>query len=432
VVTVLSGLIAVPLVIGYLGTERYGAWITISSIAGMLTFADFGIGNGLMTTIAASEGREDKGEARHAISSAFYLFWLLAGVVLMLSTVANHYVSWGRVLNLSMAGASQEVGTATMILLGSCALNLPLGVVQRVQLGRQEGWVANLWQGLASLMGLAALVVASRLRVGLPGLTAAAALPPLAVRGLNHVTFFHFAHRELIPRVRWVDRRVARALIGSGGLYVALQGCTVFAYTADSVIVARLLGASAVAMYSVVYRMFSAAYLSDFLISPLWPAFGEAMARGDVHWVRGMLRRSLLVNFVLTGAVAACLVMAGGTIVKLWTRGHVLPTFLLLLAAAVWQVLNVFQGHAAVVLNHGATLRRQTMIFGAASILAFALKFPMVKLLGVSGVIWATALGFGLAYMRPAWLLIRRRLADLDTARDGCEEGCGAPAYESL
>ncbi len=45
VVSILTGLITVPLTIKYLGAERYGLWMTISSTIAMLTFADLGIGN---------------------------------------------------------------------------------------------------------------------------------------------------------------------------------------------------------------------------------------------------------------------------------------------------------------------------------------------------------------------------------------------------
>ena len=41
-VTILTGLISVPLTVHYLGTERYGLWMTISSTIAFLTFADLG------------------------------------------------------------------------------------------------------------------------------------------------------------------------------------------------------------------------------------------------------------------------------------------------------------------------------------------------------------------------------------------------------
>src|SRR6516225_8522455 len=49
---VLTALITVPLTVGYLGMERYGLWMTISSVIAMLAFADLGLGNGLMNVLS--------------------------------------------------------------------------------------------------------------------------------------------------------------------------------------------------------------------------------------------------------------------------------------------------------------------------------------------------------------------------------------------
>jgi len=47
-----ASLITIPLTLHYLGNERFGLWMTISSIVAMATFADFGIGNGVVNMLA--------------------------------------------------------------------------------------------------------------------------------------------------------------------------------------------------------------------------------------------------------------------------------------------------------------------------------------------------------------------------------------------
>src|SRR4051794_27682018 len=54
VVSVLTGLITVPLTISYLGTEEYGLWMTISAAIGFFVFADLGIGSGVLNAVARS------------------------------------------------------------------------------------------------------------------------------------------------------------------------------------------------------------------------------------------------------------------------------------------------------------------------------------------------------------------------------------------
>ena len=45
-VAILTTLVTVPLTLHYLGAERYGMWMTISSIVAMMGLADLGMGLG--------------------------------------------------------------------------------------------------------------------------------------------------------------------------------------------------------------------------------------------------------------------------------------------------------------------------------------------------------------------------------------------------
>src|ERR1035437_6060231 len=58
-VAVGTSLITVRLTIRYLGVERYGLWMTITSVVSLLWFADLGMGNGLLNAIAEAHGRDD-------------------------------------------------------------------------------------------------------------------------------------------------------------------------------------------------------------------------------------------------------------------------------------------------------------------------------------------------------------------------------------
>jgi O-antigen/teichoic acid export membrane protein len=74
VISITAGLIAVRLTLRYLGTERYGLWMTISSVIAFPGFSGLGINNGLLNGIPIAHGRDDRQLARQYVSSAFFSF----------------------------------------------------------------------------------------------------------------------------------------------------------------------------------------------------------------------------------------------------------------------------------------------------------------------------------------------------------------------
>ena len=58
-ISLLTFLVSVPLTYRYLGAERYGIWMVLISIIGAMSFADLGIGNGLMNAISEAYGKDD-------------------------------------------------------------------------------------------------------------------------------------------------------------------------------------------------------------------------------------------------------------------------------------------------------------------------------------------------------------------------------------
>ena len=52
--TILVGLLLVPLTLNYVDAERYGIWLTLSSMVAWMSFFDIGINNGLKNRLAES------------------------------------------------------------------------------------------------------------------------------------------------------------------------------------------------------------------------------------------------------------------------------------------------------------------------------------------------------------------------------------------
>ncbi|MEP6756560.1 MAG: oligosaccharide flippase family protein [Chthonomonadales bacterium] len=413
-----TSLITVPLTIHYLGTERFGLWMTISSVLAMAAFADFGLGNGVLNTVATAYGKDNIQGIRSAISSGVAVLAAIATGVLVLYFFVYHFVSWGDFFRVVSPQARLEAGPALTVFVVCFALNIPLDVVQRVQLGMQRGYRNGLWQMSGSVFGLAGVLVGIWLQVSLPVLVMAIAGGPLFATLLNAIHFFGAIRKDLRPSLSLISRDVIFEIARIGGLFFVLQLCVSVAFSADNFIIARTLGAIQVPDYSIPQRLFGLiSMVVAMLVSPLWPAYGEAISRGDMKWVRKTLKGSLLMVFVLALAASGLLLMLAPWIIRLWVGTRIHTSFALLLGLAIWTVMDCCGNTLAMFMNGASIIRFQVIVASLFAVTCITTKLFLTRHYGSVGVPWATIITYGLVSAVPCAFYVPRALARLHVTR---------------
>jgi O-antigen/teichoic acid export membrane protein len=403
-------IIAVPITLAYLGTERYGLWMAITSAVAFLGIADLGIGNGVLNLVAESNGRNDIEGAKRSVSSAFFV---LTGIAISLGIIfafLNRLVSWDRLFNVSSEAAKSEAGPAVAVFVTCILANLPLSIIPRVQMGYQEGYINSIWQGSANLLALAGLIAIVQLRAGLPWLILVIAAAPLVENMLNGISLFAFRRRWLVPRPRHFDFPLAQKIMRIGFLFLIIQLANVTVYYADNIIITRILGPEAVTLYAVPLRLFS--ILPAFLwliLSPLWPAYGEANVRGDDSWIRSTLARAVSVTFALCISWSLILVIFGNTIMRVWTGGRVPFSRPLMIALGLSTTLSTVITAIAVFLNAMNKIRFQVVFGLAAALLSTAAKMFLARSFGLPGIAWANIAVLFFVMLLPYGLYISKR-----------------------
>lgn len=409
IISVGTALVSVPLSLHYLGSERYGIWIVMSSFISMLSFADLGLGNGVLTVIAASNGRDDRETIHAAVSSGFFALTIVAAAILGVFTAAYPFVAWEAIFNARSELAVQEAGPASAAFFGCFAVAIPFGVVQRVQMGLQQGFTASLWQALGSLLALGGVLSVIWFQGGLVWLVLAFAGAPLIAASLNTLTFFGVSRRDLAPAAAHVSWPILRRIARTGLLFLVLQMVVAVAYGSDSIIIAQVLGAQSVPQYAVPERMFSLITITlGMMLGPLWPAYGEAIERGDHDWVKRTLKSSLLISVRASALFSLLLVVFGARIISLWVGSAVEPPFLLLLGLGLWKTIEAAGNAVAMYLNGANVVRLQVIIAMLTGIAAVILKIVLIGRIGISGVVWATIIAFLAFSVLPLGFLLPR------------------------
>lgn len=391
---ILASLITVPLTLHYLGQDLYGLWLTMSSVTAMFTFADLGIGNGLLTALSEARGRDNRVAARRLVSSGFYVLVGIGAGLGVLFWLLFPLVPWAKVFNVSSPQAAAQVGPAIAILLASFVVALPLGVVSRIRGAFQEGFVDSAYVMFGSVLTIGMLLIAIRLEGGLPLLAGALVGPPIIATLLNGVDLWGRRRlRWLRPRLSDIDREATRRILGVSFFFLILQVAGAVAYQSDAIILAQVLGPASVTQYAIPMKLFLLIPTALGLVfAPLWPAYAEALARGDVSWARRTFSRSMKLAVGLSVPLSLALVFLGPFILDLWVGDAVTPTPLLLLAGGSWAILASIGSAIAAFFNGAHLLKFQAVTAVLMMLANVAISIFLTYRIGVSGVMWGSVI----------------------------------------
>lgn len=403
--------VSVPLTLSYLGTERFGIWMTISSFASLLAFLDFGIGNGLLNRVAHAAA-DGEGERLPQVISNGLILLSIVGVLVGAALLAISYlIPWGALIKVSDSALDLEMRASASTFAVVFGLSLPFLGLQRVFLGLQEGFLVHLATSAASIVSLALLCMITSRHGAIPDLilvtigvqvVAPILLLPLLVR-----------RRLLVSCSLLQFRSDGGALLKTGGLFFVLQLGAMVAWGSDNLIVSSTLGASQVAVLAVTYRLFQ--FVSQplaMITNPLWSGYADAAARKDVKYIRQTLKRSMVWCFLAALVGAAILLAFHRWLIEHWTSNNVEVPILLAVGFAAWSVVDATGNAFAMFLNGLGILRPQLIVVSLFCVLAIPLKIYLVSQVGVVGIILATLISYFLAvaipyltFLRPAWTI---------------------------
>jgi len=412
IVSLVTPLVTIPLTLRYLGTERYGVWMTITAVVASLAFADLGIGNGLLNSVATAHGKDDRKLAQEYVSSAFFLLLGIALILAVAYAAAFRHLPWQRMFAISSPSVVAEVPGAVTVFLACFLVSIPLGTVDRVLMAYQEGFRTAFWAPFGSLLTLLLVIVAIKQNLGLAGLILAVSGSPVLVLMANGVFLFKFNRPWLLPRPGLVTRNGASQILKLGAMYFVIQLALMVRTNSGNIVIAQILGSEAVTQYAVPVRVFLiVGSLITILLSPIWPAYNEAIARGDIAWVRSTLRRTIAISLLLTLPSGGVLAAFGRSLITYWTGGRVVPSVLLLLSLAVWGVVSGVSACFAIFLMATA-IRFQAISAIIASLLNLGWSIYLTRRVGIAGVVLSSITVESLALI-PAFIYVRRVLARL-------------------
>lgn len=331
----------VPLALHALGAEAYGVWITLATLGLMLNFVDFGLGVGLQRGLGDAWARGDAARMQRLLLTGTLALGGLAAAGFILGAGLVVLRDWSGAFNIASPALRAELRMALLLALATGALGIPLNALARLAAATRLGWLHAGWIAAGSVLTLAAIAAAAQAGLGLIAFTAIAGCVPL-VQGMA-------LGLHLWRKLGWRWGGLAlepaegrRALLAESGWFAGPQLGLALLQAAPPLALSLAAGPVAATGFNLLQRLTGPILQAQIIhLTPLWAACTEAHARGDGPWLRGALRRSLLVAVACaTGLLTIALLarpLLGGWVGAEAAR----PALGLVWPAAGWFLLQI-------------------------------------------------------------------------------------------
>ncbi|QEP43546.1 polysaccharide biosynthesis protein [Ectothiorhodospiraceae bacterium BW-2] len=383
-------IITVPMTLGYLGEERFGVWMTFASMAAMLSFLDLGVGNGLISRVAQmSSGQIEL--LQLTISRGITLLFIIGLVIGLIAASINSYFPLADLIKVESELARSDAEQLAWYFITLFSLSIPLNGIGKVMQGLQRSY----WNYFARLAGS---IISLFLIFWLSSIEAPPSLLLLATYGVQVIlsgslVLYLYYHNLLTAKLFNSAGTKAEMLhlLNTGGLFLVLQVGTMIGWGADALILSSLAGAVAVTQYTIVQRMFQFVSLPlSIMNSPLWAAYAEAKARGDIRFIKRTLAISFFGTLGLAVIISSLIWSVSGFLLQHWIGTSVDIPDGLILAFAIWAVFEASGTAYAIFLNGIHLVRPQVLAVIIFCVIALPGKIALAPIFGSQSVVFVT------------------------------------------
>jgi len=386
-----TGLVLLPLTISYLTPEKYGIWITLSSIIGWFSFFDIGLGNGLRNHFAKAIAENKRDLAKSYVSTTYALLIIIVSVVLILFLIVNHFLNWNNILNVKGAQfKAGELSLLAVIVFSFFCLRFIFLLINTILNADQQSAKASFLDLLGQIVSLIVIFILTKKTDGsilYLGITISSI--PVFVLIIANIWFYKKNYEQYRPSIRFIDFSKARSLLNLGVSFFVIQIAAVLLYQTNNMIIIHLSGSKDVTNYNIAYKYFSILLMAfSIIITPFWSAFTEAWVLKDIGWIKRVIKK-LFKIWILFFFIAMIMLFLSEKIYKLWIGNQIQIPFVYSVLVGLVILINIWNGIFSQFLNGIGKIRFQLIIGITAAIVNVPLAIFLGSSMGVKGVLLA-------------------------------------------
>lgn len=397
--TVLAGLVTMPLVYNALDKYQFGVYATLTSIIAWIDLFDFGITQGLRNRLTEARADGDVLKARKYISTSYILLFLIAFFLLVIYCSLYKVFNWQAILNATDI-ERPVLDNLALIVIVSFLVRFVASVINKIYYAFQKSYLVDVTQLIGKIVYLICVVMLTvskditLFNVAVIQSTISAAVPIIAA-----IYFFLFSEKAYTPSFKLIDFGITGQIMGLGWQFFVISLSLLVIHSGNNLLISQFVDPASVSSYSLSYQLFSYVLLAyTIIITPLWSAYTEAWRKGNVSWIVKTMGRIKKI-FLLFAVGCAVVVLFTPVIFRLWIGEKADVPIVMAAAVAVMILLDMWIRIYDFLINGVGKIRIQMII----NIVMACLNIPLAYIfsvkcnMGAIGVVMASIISYGVS-----------------------------------
>jgi O-antigen/teichoic acid export membrane protein len=391
--SIVIGLLFVPLLLDYLDAERYGIWLTLTSIVGWFTFFDAGLGNGLRNKLTAALAKGEIQLAREYVSTTYAIISVVFLSILTIFYIVNPFLDWSRILNTRNVPGN-ELSMLALIVFTFFFLKFIFNLIGIILMADQRPALNNAFGPIGNLLALIIIYTLTFTTKGafvLMGFILS--VLPVLILLIASVVLFYGKYSYLRPGFKCIRLEHSFPLLGLGIKFFVIQLSALILFSTSNVIISQILGAEQVTIYNIAFKYFQVpVMLFGIIMIPIWSAVTDAFIREDFGWLSRTLAKLNKTSLLFLFGIIFMLIVSP-FIYKIWVGQEIKIPFMVSATMALYAIMTVFSSPYSFYINGLGKLYIVIRMVVLTSILYIPLAIFLAKTpLALAGVMLATCI----------------------------------------
>jgi O-antigen/teichoic acid export membrane protein len=381
-----------PITLKYLSSDEYGVWLTIYSMMAWLTYFDGGLGSGLRNRIGEAMSMNDISKVQSYISTSYFILLCTIAILIPCFYLFNLWFDWASFLDVSDKH-SNGFNSVILIIFVLFCLQFVFKLIDNILIADQKSGEADLLNIVGSASSLLCFYLLSSRFQGsllLVG-TIFIGIPFLISLGYSSFLFLT-RYREVRPTLRFVNLSYYKDLMTLGSKFFIIQMTSLVTLGFTNVLILKTLGSGDVVVYNIAYKYFNITVLFfSILTNSLYGSLNESYFKGDIDWIKGVIKNAKLLSILIILAIAV-MVVSSNVVYNLWIGSSIQVPWSVSILMGLYFAIIIWVSVYATFISSVGKVKLASYVSIINALIYFPLAIGLSNYFGIQGLIIAQIL----------------------------------------